>query len=263
MGAHASASFSGTGATASWGGSDRPAPLPTPVERLRRLIQGTRDHSPPRSGRAVVLPVRTNDEDDLPESLVQLPLYRTIVGFDIAAFGRRDEHIQNYLRTALYALLQQAFADARVLWPEQPWREDRGDGALVIVPADATHRVIDPLVQRLYAGLRRHNKVSSQAAQITLRMAVHAGFVYRDEHGLSGEAIVLMYRLLDAAAFKDAVTSQRAVLGLMVSQYIYDNVVRNSLGLIDSSSFRKLLVVNKETTAEAWMHLRSPAEALL
>jgi hypothetical protein len=211
----------------------------------------------------MALPVRTNDEDEIPASLVQLPLYRTIVGFDIAAFGRRDEHVQNYVRTALYAQLKRAFAYAGVPWPDQTWREDRGDGALMILPADTTHQVIDPLVQHLYAGLRQHNKVSSEAAQITLRMAVHAGFVYRDEHGLSGEAIVRLYRLLDAPAFKDAVISQRAVLGLLVSQYIYDNAVRHSLGLIDSDSYRKLLIVNKETTTEAWLHLPSRAEAPL
>jgi hypothetical protein len=162
----------------------------------------------------------------------------------------------------MYACLKQAFADAGLPWPARPWREDRGDGALMIVPADATHRVLGPLVLRLYAGLRHHNDVSSHAAQMMLRMAVHAGFVYRDEHGLSGEAIVLMYRLLDAPAFKDAVVSQQAVLGLVVSRYVYDNVVLHNPGLVDSDRFRKLLVVNKETTTEAWTYLQSRLAAL-
>jgi hypothetical protein len=224
-----------------------PAPSHSPVERLRRLILGAPDR-PPKGG--------------LPGSPLGRPLYRTIVGFDIASFGRRDEHVQNYLRAAMYARLKQAFADAGLPWPAQPWREDRGDGALMIVPADTIHRVLDPLVPRLYAGLRQHNDVSSQAAQMMLRMAVHAGFVYRDEHGLSGEAIVLMYRLLDAPAFKEAVSSRQAVLGLVVSRYVYDNVVRRNPGLVDSDRFRKLLVVNKETTTEAWTHLRSRVAAL-
>jgi len=217
-------------------------PARSPVQRLRRLILGAPDH-PPKRG--------------LPGSPFGRPLYRTIVGFDIASFGRRDEHVQNYLRAAMYARLKRAFADAGLPWPAQPWREDRGDGALMIMPADATYRVLDPLVPRLYAGLRQHNDVSSQAAQMMLRMAVHAGFVYRDEHGLSGEAIVLMYRLLDAPAFKAAVISQQAVLGLVVSRYVYDNVVRRNPGLADSDRFRKLLVVNKETTTDAWTYLQS------
>jgi hypothetical protein len=206
---------------------------------------------------ALVPPVETSADDDLPEPL-HSPRYRTIVGFDIAGFGRRDQHIQDYVRTAMYALLRRAFTEARVPWPQHPWREDRGDGALVVLSADAIHQVVDLLVQRLYAGLRRHNKVSSDAAQMTLRMAVHTGFVHPDEHGLSGDAIVRLYRLLDAPAFKDAVRSQHAVLGLVVSQYVYDNVVRHSLGFVDPDSFRKLQIVNKETSVDAWIHLHSP-----
>jgi hypothetical protein len=242
MGTQADASFSRTGKTANLCGSDHPVPLSAPVV-------------------ALVSPIETSDHGDLPEPFVHSPLYRTIVGFDIAGFGQRDQHTQNYVRTAMYALLHRAFVEASVPWPELPWREDRGDGALMIVSADATHQVIDQLVQTLYAGLRRHNMLSSEAAQITLRMAVHAGWVRRDEHGLTGEAIVRLYRLLDAPAFKEVVRSQRAVLGLVVSQYVYHNVVRHSLGFVDPDSFRKLHIVNKETTVDAWVHLHSPTKA--
>jgi hypothetical protein len=223
------------------------------VSRIRRLIQTGRGRGHPAEIR--------NDGPSVPVSGTRQPArkgrspeYYAIIGFDIAGFGQRDEHLQNHVREALYRLLEQAFAQAGLPWPEQGLWEDRGDGALLIVPMMAAEAVLDPLLRQLNAGLRRYNKVSSDPAQITLRMAVHSGFVQRDDHGLSGEALVQLYRLLDAPAFKDAVKTAGANLGLVVSPYIYENVVRHGRGLINPDSYEKLPFVNKETSAEAWLH---------
>jgi hypothetical protein len=236
------------------------ASLPTAtIRRLFRAASGNPKGSTLNGSASV-------SANDAAEAVATIPQpqrqYQTIVGVDITGFGGREEQVQDHLRATMYAALQQAFADAGVKWPAREWRDDRGDGVLLILPPDAAHRVIDPLVPYLHAGLRRHNKLSSAAAQIMLRMAVHSGYIHQDEHGLSGEAIVQMCRLLDAPAFKDAVRARRAPLGVVVSQYIYEAVVRNGLGLIDPDTYRRIPVVNKETRTEAWLHLPSRAEAL-
>ena len=191
------------------------------------------------------------------------PDIHTIIGVDMSGFGTREEQVQDHLRAALYGRLEKAFRYAGVPWPEQEWREDRGDGALLIVPFNAAAPIIDRLVPHLHAGLRGHNKLSSEEAQITLRMAVHAGTVRRDSYGLSGKAMVEVYRLLDAPAFKDAVSSYRAVLGIVVSEFIYEQVVQRGYGLIDPDSYGKLSIVNKETVTDAWLYLPSRVEAPL
>jgi hypothetical protein len=222
----------------------------SPLVSAARVRRGVH----PADGRPAHTRPAPTEVGDPPRTPV--PLHRTLIGVDITRFGARDEDVQNYVRQALYSSLQQAFCDAGLPWPASEGREDRGDGVMLTVPPDIpTHQVIDPLALHLHACLRRHNKMSSDAAQILLRMVVHAGYVYRDDHGFTGLAIVELYRLLDAPAFKDAVLSHCATLGLLVSQYIYANVVQNGLGLIDPNSYTSLFVVNKETSTEAWLCL--------
>jgi hypothetical protein len=232
---------------------------PHTYERIRRLMQSAGGRSSGMSLDGVVLPLGTDETAELPTPPERR--YRTLVGVDITGFGNREEHIQYHLRTTLYTLFEGAFAYADVEWPAHAWRDDRGDGVLVVVPPDATHAVLDPLVRYLHAGLRRHNKVSSEAAQILLRMAVHGGFVYRDDHGITGDAIVRLYRLLEAPSFKDAVRGNRAPLGVVVSQEIYNSVVRHGPGLIDPETYRRIPIVNKETRTEAWLHLPSGVQS--
>jgi hypothetical protein len=186
--------------------------------------------------------------------------FMAIFGTDIAGYGQRDQQTQDYVRDAMYTMLRQAFTDAGLPGPE--WR-DRGDGALLIVPHEDAHRMIDQFVPHLNAGLRRHNKRSSDDAKIVLRTAMHAGNVYRDANGLTGDAIVRMCRLLEAQSFKQAVAAAGAALGLVVSQHIYENVVHPGEGLIDPDTYSQILIENKETLTYAWLHLPSRAGAAL
>ena len=185
--------------------------LPTPFGKsaasFRRLVRDAARRSRLRASPG------PDEVDAVLAALPEYPDIHTIIGVDMSGFGTREEQVQDHLRAALYGRLEKAFRYAGVPWPEQEWREDRGDGALLIVPFNAAAPIIDRLVPHLHAGLRGHNKLSSEEAQITLRMAVHAGTVRRDSYGLSGKAMVEVYRLLDAPAFKDAVSSYRAVLG--------------------------------------------------
>lgn len=55
-----------------------------------------------------------------------------IAGFAAASAG--DDEVQLAVRDALYGLLIRAFSASAITW-EQCFHEDRGDGALVIIPA--------------------------------------------------------------------------------------------------------------------------------
>jgi hypothetical protein len=180
----------------------------------------------------------------------------SVVAFDVVGFGdrRRDDDIQLYVRAALYHVLEQAFDAVGVPW-QACHREDRGDGVLVVVPALApTEPLISPLADRVRAGLRRHNKVSSEAAQIRLRMALHAGHVSFDAHGVAGQTLVHAFRLLEAPAFKTAFAATRCELGFVVSDRLYDDVVRHGPGLIDPDLYDAISVSLKETEARAWVY---------
>lgn len=180
----------------------------------------------------------------------------SVLAFDIVEFGdrRRDDDVQLHVRAALYRLLQTAFDAVGVPW-RACHREDRGDGVLIVVPAlISTEPLVSPLADFVRAGLRRHNKLSSEAAQIRLRMVLHAGHVSFDPYGVVGQTLVHAFRLLDAPAFKAALAATRCELGFVVSDRVYDDVIRHGPGLIDPDLYDAISVSLKETEVRAWVY---------
>ncbi len=96
---------------------------------------------------------------------------------------------------------------------------------MAVIPAGA---LTGPLIPHLDAGLRRHNKVASAAAAIQLRIALHAGQVHADDHGVTGQVLVHLFRLLDAPAFRQYAAASSAGLTLVVSDDLYASVIRRA-----------------------------------
>jgi hypothetical protein len=187
---------------------------------------------------------------------VRRSLQCSVVVFDIVGFGdrRRDDDVQLHVRSELYRILEQAFEAAGVPW-QMCYREDRGDGVLLIVPGlISTELLISPLIDQIRAGLRRHNKLSSDVAQIRLRMALHAGHVHFDPYGVAGRTLVHAFRLLEAPVFKAAFAATRCEIGFVVSERLYDDVIRHGPGLIDPEPYESISVSIKETETRAWVY---------
>jgi hypothetical protein len=183
-----------------------------------------------------------------------------IFAVDIVDFGRRDrdDDIRLYLREGLYRVLQKAFDDSGVPWAEC-YFEDRGDGALIVVPPEIPVKgLINPLPDELRRLVRRHNHVSCEAARLQLRAAVHIGPVEHDEHGLVGTGINLLFRMLEALPLKRALAESGADLALIVSDYVHSSLVRRHPDL-DPGAFRTVRFQAKNTGAQAWIHLPSEA----
>ena len=176
---------------------------------------------------------------------------------DIAAFGARERNDldRQIIRDEMYATLQASFEGSDVPWRECH-REDRGDGALVIVPPNIpTGSVVDPLLAQLAVGLRRHNQRATEATRIQLRVALNVGPVVSDPQGVSGEAIIFTARLLEAPALKKGLARMAADLGVIVSSFIYDSVIKHAPGFVDPDKYRHLRFRVKESNATAWMYL--------
>ena len=81
-----------------------------------------------------------------------------IVGFNDAG---RDDEVQLVLRKALYEILIGAFAASGIWW-ESCTAEDRGDGVMIVIPAQMpTITIVHPLTAEIGSRLRRHNRMSS------------------------------------------------------------------------------------------------------
>jgi hypothetical protein len=180
-----------------------------------------------------------------------------MLAVDIAEYTRkdRDSEICLYLRRSLYQVLEDAFQGSGLPWA-QCHHEDRGDGVLVILPPHIPgYGLIDPLPERLRGLVRRHNRVSREPAQMQLRAAVNIGLVDRDDHGLVGDDLNLLFRMLDAGPLRRALSDSGAELALAVSRYVHDSLVVQHPSLVDPALFRPLDTRVKRTRIRAWLYI--------
>jgi hypothetical protein len=180
-----------------------------------------------------------------------------MLAFDIPEFTRpdRDQDVRIYLHETLYKILAAAFQGSGIPW-DQCHHEDRGDGALVIMPPYIpAYPIIDPFPERLRGLIRRHNRMACETARMQLRAAAHIGPVYSDEHGLIGDDINLLFRMLDAAPLRKALDGSAAELALAVSSYMHESHVLRHPTLVDPALFQPLKTRVKRTQVNAWVHL--------
>jgi hypothetical protein len=188
-------------------------------------------------------------------------VHTTLLAVDITGFGdpSRDTGAHLRLRAMLYDHLIEAFTITGLPWWECH-REDRGDGAFIVAPADTEPGYfLDPLAHQLSAILLRENRLVSHVIRIQLRMAVHYGRVHYDAHGVAGRAATHLFRLLEATEFKRAARAARAAgvdLAMIVSDPLYADVAQRG-GLLNPAAYRRIHISNKETRrAPAWLWLR-------
>jgi hypothetical protein len=134
--------------------------------------------------------------------------------------------------------------------------EDRGDGILMIVPPEiTTAKTMNQLLSGLPGALDQHNRNHRNAAQFQLRVSVSVGPIMSDTVGVSGEAIIIAARMVDAPAFKEAFTGSTARLGFIVSPFVYDTVVRHEQDEDYVACYSPVPVEVKESRTTAWMML--------
>jgi hypothetical protein len=181
-------------------------------------------------------------------------VHRAIVCVDVEGFGdrQRTNPDQVVARDGLYCALRQAFARSDIAW-DDCYHEDRGDGALILVTTDVAKSVLVADVPReLAAALSEYNEAHDRPERIRLRLAVHAGEIHHDAHGVAGTAIIVAFRLLEAAPLKRALAGSNGVLAVIASRWFYDEVVRNTPAS-SPASYRRVSIVVKETRDSAWI----------
>jgi hypothetical protein len=191
-------------------------------------------------------------------------VHRTVLVVDIAEsshpFRRDGDRI--VMRNAMYGSLSAAFGKSDWL---KCYHEDRGDGVLVLVPPEVPKaRLVTGLPDRLEAALARHNRAMQRrdaaraaAMQIRLRVALHAGEVTFDQHGVVGTAIDHTFRLADALPLKAALAASPVACALIVSDWFYTDVVYHHQDA-RPDSYRHIGCEVKGTQLSAWMRVPGP-----
>ena len=183
-------------------------------------------------------------------------VHRTVIVVDVERFGdrRRTNPHQLAVRDGLWEALARAFDDVGIRWAGCR-REDRGDGVLILARADVPKgRFTESLPRALVAALEEHNKDRCAEERIRLRMAVHAGEVSYDRHGVAGAAVNLAFRLVEAFPLKAALASSPGVLAVITSSWFFEEVIRHSPAS-DPASYRPVRVAVKETSTVGWICL--------
>ncbi|MEV8438230.1 tetratricopeptide repeat protein [Actinosynnema sp. NPDC051121] len=186
-------------------------------------------------------------------------VHRTVLAVDVAGFSDqgRSNRDRVAVRDGLYSALLSAFRVCGIPW-EACHHEDRGDGVLVLAPPDVVKGLFtEVLPDALLAEVRGHNAGRGAGERMRLRVAVHAGEVRFDDHGVVGVAVNHTFRLLDAPPVRAALAGSAAPLVLVVSDWFHDEVVRHSPAS-EPDAFRRVRFTVKETTGTAWV--RVPGE---
>ncbi|WP_367129103.1 hypothetical protein [Saccharothrix sp. HUAS TT1] len=183
-------------------------------------------------------------------------VHRSVVVVDVAGFGDPARTLPHQVtaRKGLYAVVAGAFEAAGVPW-EACYHEDRGDGAVVLVPPEfPKSSLVEVLPEALVRAVRGHNNTSHESARLRLRVAVHAGEVVFDGHGITSTSLTTAFRLVDAPPFKRALADSPGVVAVIVSRAVFDEVVRHS-AVLDPATFRPVEVAVKEVRETAWVAL--------
>lgn len=181
---------------------------------------------------------------------------------DVVSYGdaRRTNGIQRHIRKNLYELIEKSFDNGGIPY-SAVYDEDRGDGLIAAVPREYEPALlITGVTDWLRAGLWQYNQVSSEAARIELRVAVHLGAAVHDGKGLVGVDVNHVCRILEESAFKALMKKRRAPIGVILSKRFHDDVVRTGMGLVVAEDYRPLGVSVKETECEAWVRLLGGTE---
>jgi hypothetical protein len=108
------------------------------------------------------------------------PVNRTILLFDIERFSRRDDVEQAVLRRTLDNVAEDTLTAAGVERTQQ-YREDRGDGLIVLVSGDVSKAaLLRALLTTAPDALHGYNRFAATSTQMRLRIVLAAGEVAFD-----------------------------------------------------------------------------------
>jgi len=185
------------------------------------------------------------------------PEYRAMIAADIEGSAGRGNVALMTVRNILFDALRDTSAASGIDW-DACHRSDRGDGMVLVGPRDMQKsRFIYPFVNDLAERLRAHNRTAGEPVRIRVRMAAHAGDIYVHDGTVAGSPFEFLARMLDAPPVKDGLAAApvSTTVGLVVSQHIYDEVIRHGYVGIAPESFSRVEFSVKETTAAAWVQL--------
>jgi hypothetical protein len=180
-----------------------------------------------------------------------------LVAVDMEQYSKRD-NLQQYLAQQVFHEVMAEAVDAAGLRRRDWIIQQAGDGELSILPPDISEpAVVAELAPALDRILRLRNGGRLPEAKVRLRVAIHQGLVHLDgANGVPGAAAVEVCRLCDADVLRQALKHfTGASVALIVSQSIYDEVVKHGYRGLRTDRFAPVEVTVKELRTKAWIYV--------
>ncbi|WP_211245861.1 hypothetical protein [Actinomadura oligospora] len=200
---------------------------------------------------------------NLEEDLV----YRLLLAVDIQGYSRLDARGQLAAQHDLAAVLDKAAEAAglsRSDWSEQVG----GDGELALLPAGTAPAVVaGDLVLGFEAALREVNAARDSAGpldpargggRLRVRLALHHGTLTPGPFGPAGDAPVVVQRLLDSTPLRRLLDDPRRDLAVVVSDAMFDDVVRSGFCALPESAFQAVRITAKGAVFRGHLLTRPP-----
>ncbi|MFF9570050.1 hypothetical protein [Streptomyces sp. NPDC014685] len=163
---------------------------------------------------------------------VDVPREHALLVVDMKRYSRIPEARMASTRCDLDSILDTVFDQSGLNMPQRVDGafDDNGDGAIFVLSARDTTRLVDPLLGNLNAALCRYDKKSRlhSAPEIRLRASVHVGPVSLPDR--RNRAVVEACRLVDSEAVREALNAAEAhgaYLAAAVSELAFRRTVRD------------------------------------
>ncbi|WP_181700003.1 hypothetical protein [Nocardia sp. GTS18] len=180
------------------------------------------------------------------------PVHRAFVVVDVENSSRLSNPEITAMRSNLYRILDEVTDRAGSVVAN----DDRGDGCLLVLDLPVLD-VLDQVVESVLSGVRTHNNTVGPLEWIRVRIAVHEGYVNRDDRGWSSDALTATFRLNETSVVKGTLKSaSRAVGVVVVSDVVYQGVVRhNYLPKVTADEYRAADIGTSEGEIRAWLRV--------
>ncbi|MBP2338131.1 class 3 adenylate cyclase [Saccharothrix coeruleofusca] len=182
-------------------------------------------------------------------------VYRLVVAVDVEGYSKLHALDQARVQTRLSEVLDEAARRAgldRSRW----YRQLRGDGELAVLPADSdTAWVVARFTEHLTEAL---GELRRAGTPLRMRLAMHCGTLTSGRFGLVGDAPIVTCRLLDAHVVRRALAECGEDLVLVISERLFEDVVRTRFQDLDPDRFRPARFSTKNVSYSGYVCTGGP-----
>jgi hypothetical protein len=189
--------------------------------------------------------------------LADLPVSCAILAVDMEAYGDRArlDPERAAMRRKLRRLLEEIVSEAGM----RPLSiGDQGDELLLVFsPETSDIRLINPVVTTLASRLAQYNPTVPPRGSIRIRAVVDRCYLTHDGGDVLGQDLNTAHRLLNSRALHRSLAEAKGPVALIISDELYQRLVRHGYDGVDSAAFQRVRINEKETRTHAWISLPS------